>query len=63
MDKDRYLQRAIDYHGLKYKYKNIPERIDLESYVTVECQHHGDFTVLASAHIRGSGCEICPSRH
>jgi len=53
-----FVQKAKIVHGDKYIYKNT-KYINSKNHVIVECKIHGEFKILASILIRGSGCRSC----
>lgn len=49
-------------HGSMYNYDKVPYVL-ARSKITVTCPIHGDFEVLPSNHINGSGCPECFTVH
>lgn len=58
LTKDEYVTKARAMHGNYYDYTNS----DYQGYMypfNITCKLHGEFTVLAKHHLRGSGCLYC----
>lgn len=55
---DSFCKKAINTHGDLYIY---PTQVinGNETKVTIVCREHGEFTQLASGHLRGLGCPSC----
>ena len=58
MNKEIFVEKAKLQHGNKYNYDNT-EYINARSKLFVNCPEHGEFGVMSSDHLRGSGCPIC----
>jgi hypothetical protein len=56
--KAAFVAKARRVHGRKYDYAKTNYTGVVKS-LTVSCQKHGDFTVTAASHLRGSGCPRC----
>jgi len=55
---NRFIEQARAVHKDKYSYGHTHYKGSLDP-VTILCQAHGEFTQIASAHLRGSGCPRC----
>ena len=60
MEKSKYILKAIELHGNKYKYDLLPDEVNLKGKITVICDVHGPVEITADNHITNkSGCPIC----
>lgn len=57
---EQFIQEASKKHKNLYNYSKT-FYTKAQEHVTVECTIHGDFTQIASDHLRGHGCPICAS--
>ena len=57
-----WINKFRSVHGDFYSYDKIPY-ILARSNITVTCPIHGDFEILPSNHINGSGCPECHTIH
>lgn len=55
---ESFCKKAINVHGNLYRYP-IQVIDGNEAKVAIICQEHGEFTQLASGHLRGLGCSLC----
>lgn len=53
-----FAEKATQIHNGKYSYEHTVY-IDLMSKVVITCPTHGEFTQLASSHVKGHGCNKC----
>lgn len=58
LDQDRFIEKALSIHGYTYDYsKCVYTRSN--SYVTIICKEHGEFSQTANGHLNGHGCPEC----
>ena len=55
---EQFIIDAIAVHGDTYDYSNS-EYIGSRSPITIGCEVHGDFTIIAYNHLSGRGCQKC----
>lgn len=58
IDKNRFIEKAVEKHGTKYDYTNI----DYKNYSTkieIYCPKHGIFKQSPNLHCCGQGCPKC----
>jgi len=56
---EEFIKRAKEIHSDTYDYTNTEYKYALNP-VTITCRKHGDFAIIASAHINsGKGCRKC----
>ena len=61
LNTETFIKRANDVHGRKYDYsKTVYHRSSAP--VTITCPIHGDFTNIASNHLKGAGCHRCKNQ-
>lgn len=53
-----FIEKAKEIHGDKYDYSET-EYTQRRKKVTVKCPKHGNFTIIAGNHLKGSGCKKC----
>lgn len=58
VSKDDFLEKSKIKHGDKYDYSKV-DILTSNSYVTIICKDHGEFTQRASSHTAGNGCKLC----
>ena len=58
MDRYEFIWKAIQKHGYKYDYRKSWYTGSLGK-IQIRCPKHGMFTVVASEHIRRTGCREC----
>lgn len=59
---EQYISKCIEKHGDTYDYtKTVYKNSRVKVIVT--CNTHGDFSILASAHLKGKGCAWCAGNH
>lgn len=58
---DEFAARAREHHGDAYTYERARYQGAFEE-VTVTCSEHGDFSVIATNHLRKQGCPECAKR-
>lgn len=58
---DDFIERANIIHNNKYGYA-LTKFNGMKSNVTVTCQKHGNFEIVAMRHLRGIGCPQCNVR-
>jgi len=56
--KEIFINKAKSIHGDVYTYSDIVY-YNSKSKVAVTCKVHGNFNILASSHLNGSGCSKC----
>lgn len=56
-----FFDKAVDRHGLAYSYINT-SLTNMSDRITVGCNVHGNFEVVAASHVRGVGCPGCRPR-
>ena len=61
MEKNKYISKAVELHGSKYRYDLLPEEVNLKGKIWVVCDVHGPIEITARNHIgkNKSGCPIC----
>lgn len=59
---ERFVEKAKCVHGERFSYEKTHYKNSV-SKITVTCPEHGDFSVAASEHLRGSGCQGCMVSH
>lgn len=62
LDKDNFIQCAIQVHGNKFDYSNV-EYINNKTKVCIICPIHGEFWQTPNAHLNGNGCAKCIGRN
>lgn len=55
---DKFIQRAKEIHGDKYDYSKVIYK-NAKTKVCIICPIHGEFYQVASAHLKGHGCQLC----
>lgn len=58
MSTDSYIARAEDVHKGRYLYQNTVY-VNILKPILVTCRIHGDFSQVASHHLKGHGCAKC----
>lgn len=53
-----FIDKANLFHNNLYTYNNC-NYIGSNNNLTVTCLKHGDFSIIASSHLRGGGCKKC----
>lgn len=61
LDKEEFINRANITHGNKFNYDKT-EYKSIDKKITVTCNIHGDFSLIARKHILGQGCPKCSKR-
>lgn len=57
-DTEWFVEKCKGIHNNRYEYNNTIY-VNAKSTVKVTCVEHGDFELLASAHMQGQGCAKC----
>jgi len=55
---DKFIEEAKALHGGKFKYDKT-EYSTVLSKVIIDCEIHGEFSILPSGHMKGHGCPKC----
>ena len=55
---EQFIKRAKEIHGDKYDY-SVSEYNGADNPITIICKKHGPFSIPASKHIQGKGCQKC----
>jgi hypothetical protein len=58
IDKERFLQKSIETHTIKYDYTKINFDVANEK-ICIICPNHGEFWQKAGYHMRGGNCPKC----
>ena len=58
MSTKEFIQKAKLVHGQHYTFKNTIY-VNSKQHVVVKCKKHGDFNVIPSNLLSGSGCKLC----
>lgn len=58
MTTETFIAKARKKHGKQYSY-NKTEYTSVFNEVIITCRTHGDFTQIASSHLKGRGCRKC----
>jgi len=59
-DTNTFITNANKIHRLKYDYSKT-KYTDATSEIIVTCKKHGEFSQVATTHLRGHGCPVCKS--
>lgn len=57
----QFIDAARVTHGERYCYKNT-KYVGSTNKLTVGCKIHGDYEIIASNHLAGSGCRVCGTK-
>jgi hypothetical protein len=60
-NKDEFINKAIEVHGLKYDYSNF-EYTSAQTKSKIICPTHGPFQMHANNHLSGCGCRPCSGK-
>jgi len=58
LTQDQFISKVTEVHGDYYDYSNTIY-VNYRTKVTIVCPIHGEFSILADAHINGQGCKPC----
>lgn len=54
-----FIRRAIEAHGNKYDYSQVPISLNTKMKITIGCTVHGPFDMKVWWHLSGQGCSKC----
>lgn len=55
---DEFIEKARKIHGDKYDYSKV-QYSNVNGYVTVICDKHGEFKITPNNHLNSRGCKLC----
>jgi hypothetical protein len=61
-NKEEFVNKANKIHNNFYNYDKV-EYINARKHVTITCNIHGDFNMVAHSHLQGHGCRKCKEGH
>ena len=62
LTKEQFIERATGVHGDLYDYSLVEYKRN-STKVVITCKEHGNFLMIPSDHLRGSGCPKCSSTY
>lgn len=58
LSQEEFIEKVVSVHGDRYDYSKTTYQ-GYNKSVIITCPIHGDFTIKANAHLKGSGCQRC----
>lgn len=58
LTREEFIKRSIENHNILYDYSKVNYK-GIDKCVVIICKIHGEFSQLASTHMRGANCQKC----